>query len=384
MAVKLEDDFWNSLTLISPPFTTYSVPRKNFGIEKFKKYLENAIAYFTDQTSFFDEINHISQFIYMGKNQYKMMKGFQEMKKTHQAAIRLKRLNIVDILEAFNSYVADDFQAEILLPSRQNLDYVLIKLQGVSKILIRTITCSRKSARYFLGLIRNGSFYIKGSIFVSTLAKVWDMSRQMCQYTVSLYNNLQQFRDKLREIKNCEWIANNCVFSEKLEDWLGDEYDYFVNNETYDTKMLTKSEDIENFRKEIHQVTEILKNFRTEEKEVKVESRNIPEPVKIENLELEIDDFKPISRNEVSQIDYDHSLSSVRSRDNVKLFLKFEDKYRKQDAQKSITIKRIKQKAWKDIKNDLKNKLLLMQESSLVEYFHDNLNHYIRPLNEDQ
>lgn len=379
MAVKVEEEFWNSINLIVPSFSTYSVPRKNFGIENFKKYLENAINYFTDQKSFFEEVNQISQIIYLNSNQLRMMKGFQEMKKTHQAAIRFKRLNIVEILEAFNSYVADDFQSEILLPSKQNLDFVLIKLQGVSKILIRIITCSRKSARYFLGLIKMGSFYIKGSVFVATLAKVWDMSRQMCQYTVALYNNLRQFRDKLREIKNCEWIACNCELPEKLEDWLGDEFELFVNNETYDTKLLTKSEEIENFRKEIYQVTEILKSFKTDEQEIKQEFKNPQElvPIKIEKMELEIDDFEPISRNEVTKVEYEHSLSSISSRENVKLFLKFEEKYRKQNVQKSITIKRIKQKDWKDIKNDLKNKLLLMQESSLIEYFHDNLNHYM-------
>ncbi|XP_070500911.1 nucleolus and neural progenitor protein [Chironomus tepperi] len=379
MAVKLEEEFWNSINLIAPPFSTYSVNRRNFVIENFKKCLENAIAYFTDQTSYYEEVNQISQMIYLGKSQFRMMKGFQEMKKTHQAAIRLKRLNIVDILEAFNSYVADDFQSEILLPSKQNLDYVLIKLQGVSKILIRIITCSRKSSRYFLGLIRMGSFYLKGSVFVSTLAKIWDMSRQMCQYTIVLYNNLRQFRVKLKEIKNCEWIANNCELPEKLEDWLGDEYEYFVNNETYDAKLLTKSDEIENFRNEILQVTETLKKFKTDEKVVKSEPKDILElvPVKVEKMELEIDDFKPISRTEVTKVEYEHSLSSVSSRENVKLFLKFEDKYRKLDMQKSITIKRIKQKAWKEIKDDLKNKLLLMQESSLVEYFHDNLNHYM-------
>ncbi|KAL7035484.1 hypothetical protein ACKWTF_008403 [Chironomus riparius] len=375
----MEEEFWNSINLIAPPFTTYSVRRKNFGIDQFKKCLENAIAYFAEQTAFFEEVNQISQIIYLGKSQFRMMKGFQEMKKTHQAAIRFKRLNIVDILEAFNSYVADDFQSEILLPSRQNLDYVLIKLQGVSKILIRIITCSRKSSRYFLGLIKMGSFYIKGSIFVSTLAKVWDMSREMCQYAVKLYNDLRQFRDKLQEIKNCEWIANNCELPEKLEDWLGDEYECFVNNETYDTKLLTKSEDIENFRKEMQQVTEIIKNLKTNEQEDKVESKSISEffPVKIEKMELEIEDYKPILRNEVTHLDYKHSLASVRSKENVKLFLKFEDKYRKKDPQKSITIKRLKQKAWKDFKNDFKNKLLLMQESPLLEYFHDNLNHYM-------
>ena len=101
--------------------------------------------------------------------------------------------------------------------------------------------------------------------------------------------------------------------------------------------------------------------------------------IKIEKNDLEIEDFRPISRkNEVSQdVHYEHSLSSVNTREKVKLFLKFEEKYRKQDTQKSLTIKRIKQKAWKDIKNDFKNKLILMQEGSLVEYFHDNLNHYL-------
>lgn len=348
--------------------------------------LEHAIVYFNGQEILHDEISQISQFIHIGHSQFRMMKGFQEMKKTHQAAVRLKRLDIVSILEAINSYVSDDFESEILVPHRQNLDYLLIKLQGFSKVLIRIIICSRKSSRYFLGLIKNGSFYIKGSIFVSTLAKVWDSSRQLCLYSVNLYNNLVGFREKLEPLENLEWISKNYIFPEKLDEWLDEEYQFYVNNETFDSKLLVKQDDVENFRNNIMQIAEILKKFKTQETSADFEGadgceiKNNEQNEKLPRKDLEIKDFTPISRKHIQKTEeeeYNHTLASIATRGHIKLFIKFEDRYRKQDVQKSITIKKIQQKLWKEIKSDMKNKLQLMQESSLVEYFKDNLNYYL-------
>jgi hypothetical protein len=238
-------DFWNEINLPIPSLSNYETSRKKFDIDKFKKLIEDAINYFAHLDDLDTEIEQISRFIYIGREQFRMLRGFQEMKKTQQAAHRFQRLDMLGAFEAFNSYISDDSKT-IHLPHRQNLDYILIKLQGLAKLLIRVVTCARKSVKFFLGFIRGGSFYIKGSVFLSSLSKVWDISRGICRFSANLFNNLIIYRDRLRFDDSIEWEANSCEFPEKLDEWLGGEYDEFIVNETYDFKMLTSEEEIAN------------------------------------------------------------------------------------------------------------------------------------------
>lgn len=370
-------DHWNDLNLPIPSLSNYEMSRKKFDIDKFKKLIEDAINYFSHLDDLNSEIEQISRFIYIGREQFRMLRGFQEMKKTQQAASRFQRLDMLGILEAFNSYIFDDFKT-IRLPHRQNLDYILIKLQGLAKLLVRLVTCARKSSKFFLGLICAGSFYIKGSVFVASLGRIWDISRSICKFSVNLYNNLIIYRDQLEFDENIEWVANNCELPNKLDEWLGCEYDKFIINESYDIKMLTSEEEIEKLLE--NRGKNIFGNIK-EETELKSPdtldkiTTNILD-IKIESDELE--DYTPIARSAVKkEEEYIHSLSAIKSKEHVKKFITTEDRLRKVNAEHSLTIKKVKKKVWKDFKNDLRTKISLMQESSLVEYFHDHLNEFL-------
>lgn len=368
--------YWNDLNLAMPSLLNCKISNKNFNIDKFKKLFEDAINYFNHVDDLDLEIEQISRFIYIGRDQFRMLRGFQEMKKTQQAAHRYQRMNILGILEAFNSYVSDELKS-ISLPYRQSLDYVLIKLQGLSKLLIRVVTCAKKSAKFFLGYIRAGSFYIKGSIFVSSLGKIWDISRSMCRLSVNLFNNLINFRDQFKFNDKIEWDANNCSFPNQLDEWLGCEYNECIANETYDYKMLTSEVEINNL---LSNRSNSLNIFGAIKKGI---SSDAVEEVSSNLLgiaiESEIEDYTPIARNKIkTEDDYVHSISNIKSKDHVKKFITTEDRFRKVNGQNSLTIKKVKNKAWKKFKNDLNTKIQIMQESSLMEYFHDNLNEFIQ------
>lgn len=364
---------WNEIELSMPALFNYEISRKNFNIESFKKIFENAINYFTNLKGFNAEVEQITQFIYLEREAFHMLRGFHEMKKTQQAANRYLRMDISGVFEAFNSFISDEDKSIVSIPYRQNLDYVLIKLQGLSKLLIRLVTCARKSARYFLGFIRHGSFYVKGTVYVASLAKLWDMSRSMCNYVVTIYNQLIQYRDQLRVNENINWI--NCLLPDKLDEWLGSVYYQFITNDTYDLKMLTKEEEIETFIKKNLNILKIFSENVNDEKLNQVSS-NLQE-FKIESQdENELEDYTPIPRE--IKIEYDHSISKISTKEHIKQFIKTEDKLRKIDTKNSLTIKKINKKEWKNFKNDIKTKLLLMQENSLIEYVQDNLNDYLK------
>jgi hypothetical protein len=98
--------------------------------------------------------------------------------------------------------------------------------------------------------------------------------------------------------------------------------------------------------------------------------------------ELELEDFTPISRNfkfESVAVTVDsvvHSMSALTSKDSITLFIKNETNYRKVDSQKSLTISKMKKKVWKEFRDDIKNKSVLMQDGAFINYVNDYLEEY--------
>lgn len=365
MCVFYFSDF-NNATLISD-------------VTKLKEILNEGITFFSTTVEFRTEAAQLSRLIFMNCKQFRMMRGLQDMKKVNQALLRYLNMDFVTTLETLNGFISDGFESEITVPYRQNLDYVLIKLQGLSKLLVRIVICIKASASFFLGLIKAGSFYMKGSVFISTLASIWNMSREMCKFAVRQYNKLISFRMKLEEKPGLQWISPSYQFPEYLEDWIGDEWTQLIVNETYAFKILAKKEDVKTFLSNREEFTGILDRMKDDGHESDV-IVNEPAVEIIQVNDDELDSFEPLSRTivkkETEKFEYIHQLASLTTKNSIEKFLKTETSYRKVDTKKSLTISKMKQKVWKEFKKDITNKSILMQEGALINYIKDYLEEY--------
>lgn len=307
------------------------------------------------------------------------------MKKAHQALLRYLNLDLASTLETFKGFVSDESSTTVSVPYRHCLDYIIIRLQGLARLLIRIVVCIRKCAAFFLGLIKAGSFYAKGVVFISTLASVWSQSREFCKFTVRQYNQLSKFRDVLKEKPGAKWVDGNYEVPTKLEDWLGSEYDEFVVNETYDIKLLVKEADLELFSGSKNETLSVFSRIISKndgEVFIKALSPDVAQVQQEANDELELEDFAPIPRKQLKsavvapvKIQH-HSASSLSSKDAIQIFVRNETSYRKVDKNKSITINKMKRTVWKEFRDDIKNKLILMQSDAFVDYVKDYLENY--------
>lgn len=302
------------------------------------------------------------------------MKGIHDMKKSHQTLLRYLNMDILSSLETFKSFVCEESGKSVTVPHRQNLDYILIKLQGLAKLLIRVVECSKNSARFFLGLIKAGSFYMKGVIFLSTLASIWFRSRDLCKLIVEQYNKLIEFREILEEKPGLKWIDGQYELPDTLDTWLGHEYTNLIVNETYDIKLLLTQTQIDEFLERKSDTS--LKIKAVDHDAAKEDDKPIQQNFSIEN---DIEDFTPLPRNSkkavVRENELEHSLT-LTSKDSILLFIKSETHYRKVDPSKSLLISKMKKKAWKEFKEDIKNKSLLMKEETFITFVKDYLNEY--------
>jgi hypothetical protein len=341
-------------------------------IPKLSKILQQTIEYLRNMEIFHTEAAQLSRFIFMNCKQYRMMKGMHEMKKSHQALLRYLNLDLAGSMENYKGFI-DDNDGEMTVPYRQSLDYILIRLQGLSKILIRFVECSKKATRFFLGLIKAGSFYMKGLIFISTLASVWSRCREFCKFTVEQYNKLRSFRESLKEKPGTKWIEQGYELPEVLETWIGDDYLRLIVNETYDIKLLLKQEDIQQFISTKGEVDKAFQNVKIEDNEMEIEEKMLVN-------ELEIEDFTPLPRNikekTKTEVLLDHSLASFLSKDSVLTFIKNESHFRKVDPKKSLSINKMKKKEWKEFREGIKTKSVLMQEGAFINFVRDYLEEY--------
>lgn len=302
------------------------------------------------------------------------------MKKSHQALLRYLNMDLATAMETLKGFIADEPGGKVNVPYRQSLDYILIRLQGLAKLLVRVVECSKNSAKFFLGLIKAGSFYMKGIIFFSTLASVWNRSREFCKFTAEQYNLLREFRENLKEKPGQKWNDGQYELPEMLDLWLGEDYSNLIVKETFDIRLLLSEDAIKNFSENTDDVNDALQRIKVESEE---DDNSLDETmnceVKIEensSYELEIEDFTPIPRTvkkEIAESPLEHSLSSLKSKDSIMKFIKNESHYRKVDPKKSLSINKMKKKAWKEFKDEIQRKKDLLQETTFISYVKDYL-----------
>jgi Domain of unknown function (DUF4477) len=373
-------EFWNELNLSLPLYSSYKTSRQNIDTTKFTKVLQETIDFFRNMETLHNEAAQLSRFIFINCKQFRMMKGLHEMKKSHQALLRYLNMDLATSMETLKGFIADEPGGKVNVPYRQSLDYILIRLQGLAKLLIRVVECSKYSASFFLGLIKAGSFYMKGVIFLSTLASVWNKSREFCKFIVVQYNILKEFQANFKEKPGVKWIDGQYELPEKLDVWLGEDYEKLIINKTYDIRLLLQEEELKIFIENNDTINNALRRIKVEDDGCEFAAEEMFEEMTIEDNfsnELEIEDFTPIPRTIKKEVlkeeQLEHCLSSLTSKDNVMKFLKNESMLRKIDPKKSLSINKMKKKAWKEFKNEIERKKELLSETTFINYVKDYL-----------
>lgn len=314
-----------------------------------------------------------------------MVRGLKEMQKTHQALLRYLNLDILTSLNNFSEFIQDDGEF-VIIPHRHSLDFLLIRLQGLSKILIRSVSTTRKAAKFFMGVLRCGNFHVRSILFLTTLARVWEHCRNICKNVVKDYNELIKFRLKIEEKPGFRLVEGDYDLPERLDKWLGDEYDDLIVNEVYGAKLLCGEGDLDRtltspacidkyFASNLAQIDQTDEEMSTQEvhEELQQPVRSLLQP-----SAMEIEDLTPIARETAptKEVELQQDGNSVNEKLKIADFVKNETYHRKNNDGKSLTVNKMSKKEWKEFANDIKNKILLMPENSLLEYAKDYLEDY--------
>lgn len=181
-----------------------------------------------------------SRLIARRAHSFRVQPSFSYFRKMNIALCRLKELNIYDDIKETQKAIgvaktARKLDDKYYLPDRDNFFYFLTKFQSFSKLLIRIVMCARESHRLFLELLHRSAFIEAISLFISVLAEVWSICREMCKNSIEFYNRFYQFYAKNYD--------KSKSLPKRLNKWLGDEYKEYIDV-TVDNSQINLNEEL--------------------------------------------------------------------------------------------------------------------------------------------
>ncbi|XP_058451470.1 uncharacterized protein LOC131430470 [Malaya genurostris] len=341
-------EYWNKRDLVPPVLITFKCKTKKSkeDIRSLSTLLSTALQYFESQNSFEKAAAYVSRFSIRWHNRFYNMHGFRLLKQLNQALLRFRSVDIVRILTDLVSMIPDGSYLEktVDLPTRASLDYLLVRLQGLTKLFCRIVVLSKNATKYYVRFISMGYFFNISSMFLCLLAEVWYKSRDICRKIVEFYDQLLPLRLLLAD-DGKDWPSKGGILlPDNLAAWLGSDWtDEIVIKEDQleilnlrpdtDLYMLLngEEEDLSNSKK-----IDALIDAKTIVAKTSVVS--LPKTLLMEHIKSDVGEVvaRQPKHSMNDQIDQ-RSADRLRSKFDVKKFLEQEKQKRKQNLSQALT-----------------------------------------------
>lgn len=185
----------------------------------------------TYSTTTFDETGALtSRLIARRANSFRSQAGFKALRKTNVALCRLKDINIISVLDNFLGTLPDYIVegSKLSLPTYENFQFVMLRLQSLSKLLLRIAVCARESTTIFRDMIQRNFFIEISALYIGLSAQTWDLAKSLSIKTRDFYDALYPYR-KYFPSKSKQ--TGDVVLCKKLETLLQEAWtNEFINN----------------------------------------------------------------------------------------------------------------------------------------------------------
>lgn len=330
----------------------------------------------TYSTTTFDESAALtSRLIARRANSFRSQAGFKALRKTNVALCRLKDINIVSVLENFlgtlPDYIVDG--ATLSLPTYENFQFVMLRLQSLSKLLLRIAVCARKSSTIFRDMIQRNFFIEISALYIGLLAQIWDLAKQLSIKTRDFYDALYPYR-KYFPTKSKQQSGDassvNVMLCQKLESLLTEVWTNEFFNDVNNRRQMTKREndlglDFGDFNDDGNNI------FSLREDKPKpaqtIELKNIihkiepkKEPASITNFDIGV----AISRDSLQET---INVDRIVRTDEISRLIDEEQSLR--DTKCAKRTKHLSDSQWKDVKSKVRNLLVTSHGKMCVKKF---------------
>ncbi|KAG6453062.1 uncharacterized protein LOC115445396 [Manduca sexta] len=207
---------WNDASLLPPPIHT-ATSTVRVDVMELKHTCENIMMILSKQSPLHKEGALLSRFLYKFDKKFRGDIGYRYFKKVNTGLHRYLVLNFLKDIESFMSVLprSDDEY----LPTRQMLEYILVRLLTFSKILLRISVCSKQAAVFYLDRLKRGESYWMCLMPYALLSRVWSISKVLLNHSTRWYRILYSYLDKLK-LQGLQFLPSQYKLPGDIEIWL--------------------------------------------------------------------------------------------------------------------------------------------------------------------
>ncbi|KAL3269818.1 hypothetical protein HHI36_008876 [Cryptolaemus montrouzieri] len=293
-------ELWNTRKLQAPPTYTYEEKKAgSIDIDHFRILLQDGIKFYNEQYFMKLETTLLSRVTYRMKAKFRNSKDFQTLEKVKKCVMIFSQMDVSKKLEHLLSVLPTTNDDQVFLPTKNMVDFILVLLQGVGKILDRTIEMCKLTAEYYECRFRLGHFWKIALVAIGLVSRIHILSLNIVKFTCLFYVRLLPYSHKLKN-SGTEWLPKDYVLPKDLKEWLNIEWSKFdevieIPDKEFDTPFFNLVEDSDDDDVE----------FCDEYIEVDED----------EDLEI-VEEFKKVNRKKIKPIDLDDSVIILRGFDS--------------------------------------------------------------------
>nr|XP_026501237.1 nucleolus and neural progenitor protein-like [Vanessa tameamea] len=363
---------WNNRSILQPPINTAAC--KNFEFKILKNICNTIIHVLSKQSPLHKESSIFSRFLYKFDKKFRNDIGYRYFKKVNVALRSYLRLPLIKDVHSFMDALPITNETT-LAPTKQMLEYVLIRLMTFCKLMYRVTLCSKQAAVFYLNRIKRGESHWMCLMPFALLSRVWSMAFVLLQHSCNWYNQLYPTLNKL-EYKGLKFLPDQYSLPSDLEDWIDMKYLNNAGRFQWSQKFITNFDSIVDEDDEEGLYENILKfvdNINKKTKDVEpdtqlllpkqdVYTKIVPkqnnndqgEAISRESFKSFMANLPPALTNpSVNIVRQDHCIKNVCDQDSLNEFIENEETYRNTSHEDKSLTSHLTFMQWQALKNSL-------------------------------
>ncbi|KAK2575722.1 hypothetical protein KPH14_012111 [Odynerus spinipes] len=212
------EPIWNRIHVEHPPNTTWRIETRKFDVTGLRATLERIIKDLESQNIIHVEATILSRLIYRMKCKFRNDKGFKNLEKVNRALLNYLSLALEKEYKNFQSYIELDNKF-VTLPSKQMLEYVLVRTQGFAKLLARVEEVAKCAGTFLRTRIVLGHAWTVTLVAYAVISRIWILSRHLVRRSCIWYNGLYRFLNTFKAV-GFLWLSTNNNLPSDLKSWL--------------------------------------------------------------------------------------------------------------------------------------------------------------------
>ncbi|XP_068632740.1 uncharacterized protein [Battus philenor] len=363
---------WNNKNLLPPPVQTCQSSRQNDNDSRYLKSIcSNAVTILSKQSPLHKESALLSRFLYKYDKKFRNDIGYRIFKKINTALRRYLMLNVLKDVENFSMTLPKVEDRDQALPTRQMLQYVMVRLMSLSKVMLRISVCCKQAAVFYLDRVKRGDSHWMSLMPYALLSRIWSLSNILVQHSCRWYSQMYQFLNKL-QMKGLPLLPENYELPVNLEEWLDlknqEDFGRFnwsqKDKEIYSNLIEDDDEEGNTIDRLFMYINEVNKD--NDEMEVKLQhdfdeidnsEMNVPKKFVDKGQAISRENFKkffvePKVETKIKKDSYYHSIDRVSNVKTLVEFINKEESYRYEHGTLSLT-NQLSFMQWQSLKKSL-------------------------------